>query len=500
MRESTITLLNQARSLLGQQDRWDDAIDLYTEVLDEQPSNAEALTYRAWLRYRSGEDPDEAIAAWEEALRLDPEATDAAVFGIIARSDLGRYDEAAEALDAIDLAAAPPEVAGLIQQRGIVGEVYGESRFDLLDDPDEAPGLDELDLSIDEALAAAGYLVNSGRAGGPVAALKLYEAITDVDPTNPAALSRRALILAQVGELDQAATLLDQAVEAAPDDPEALLSRASFLAGRRRCGASHRLRRPRSPGGDRRCTAATGRARRGPRCIDLRLRSSISGSGTAEVAALDDVPTGGAELPDRTLLALVAGHGDAGGGQRVEHEGDHVAVTAQHRRRVGRDEAVDHGHDRPRATALDEVRDHLDLDAELGRQRFDRLAAAQCRAGEDRARRRRRRGRPRDGEPVRGLRRRAGRSRSAAPLPRAPALPWRTRWMVTVVAGVASSSVESTALPDRHAKRLPSPGAGRRDVPRAVRSRRRSRRRRRLQRASSTSPAGPTRRASRACP
>lgn len=230
LRESTITLLNQARSLLGQQDRWDDAIDLYGEVLEEQPSNTEAITYRAWLQYRSGEPPEQSLEAWNDALVLDPDATEAAVFEIIVLGDLGRYDEAAEALDGIDLANAPPEVAVLVQQRGIVGEVYGESRFDLLDERDEEPGLDELDLTVDEALAAAGYLVNSGREGGPVAALKLFEAITDVDPTNPAALSRRALILAQVGEVPAAEALLDQAVEANPEDPEALLSRATFLA------------------------------------------------------------------------------------------------------------------------------------------------------------------------------------------------------------------------------------------------------------------------------
>lgn len=231
LRESTITLLNQARSLLGQQDRWDDAIDLYDEVLDEQPSNTEAITYRAWLAYRSGGSPEASLAAWEEALLIDAGATDAAVFGIIVLSDLGRYDEAAEALDGLDLAAAPPEVAVLVAQRGIVGEVYGESRFALLDESTAAPGLDQLDLSIDEALAAAGYLVNSGREGGPVAALKLYEAIGDADPDDPAALSRRALILAQVGERRTASELLDRAVEANPGDAEALLSRASFLAG-----------------------------------------------------------------------------------------------------------------------------------------------------------------------------------------------------------------------------------------------------------------------------
>jgi tetratricopeptide (TPR) repeat protein len=401
LRESTITLLNQARSLLGQQDRWDDAIDLYTEVLDEQPSNTEAITYRAWLQYRSGEPPEAALEAWNEALLLDPDATEAAVFEIIVLSDLGRYDEAAEALDGIDLANAPPEIAGLVQQRGIVGEVYGESRFDLLDERDEAPGPRRARPVVDEALAAAGYLVNSGREGGPVAALKLFEAITDVDPTNPAALSRRALILAQVGEAPAAAALLDQAVEANPDDPEALLSRASFLARQRRsAGPGHGVWRSRSPGGTRRCAGPAARAGRGTRRSDLRLNPARSRrvrppqrwttatrsgwwSGAAEVAAFEDVAVGGAELPDRALLALVACEGDTGGGQGVEHERDHVAVAAQHRRGSGGHQSVDHRHDRPCTTSFGEIGDHLDLDTQLGCQRLDRLAAPQRRAGED---------------------------------------------------------------------------------------------------------------------
>ena len=49
-RTSVVTRLNQARALLGEQDRWDDAIDLYESVIEEQPSNTEALTYEGWLQ------------------------------------------------------------------------------------------------------------------------------------------------------------------------------------------------------------------------------------------------------------------------------------------------------------------------------------------------------------------------------------------------------------------------------------------------------------------
>lgn len=230
VRASVITRLNEARTFLGDEERWDDAIVLYDSVLDEQPSNAEALTYRAWLQYRSGEDPDAALADMAEAARLDPAYADAVVFRTIVLTDLERWDEAAEVLESIDLANAPPEIATLISQRGLDGQIYGESRFEQLQASEE-PKLQELDLTVDQALAAAGHLLSSGREGGPVAALKLYGAVLLAEPTNPAALSRRALVLAQSGFPDQAAELLELAVEANPDDPEVRLSRATVLAG-----------------------------------------------------------------------------------------------------------------------------------------------------------------------------------------------------------------------------------------------------------------------------
>ena len=231
LRESTITLLNQARSLLGQQDRSPDAIDLYTEVLDEQPSNAEALTYRAWLRYRSGEDPDEAIAAWEEALRLDPEATDAAVFGIIARSDLGRYDEAAAALGAIDLAAAPPEVAGLIRQRGIVGGSTASPASISSTSPTRPPASTSCRSVHRRGARGSGLPRQQRPHGRPGRGAEAVRGDHRRRAHEPRSTQPPGADPGPGGELDQAAALLDQAVEANPADPEALLSRASFLAG-----------------------------------------------------------------------------------------------------------------------------------------------------------------------------------------------------------------------------------------------------------------------------
>ena len=91
IRKSTVTKLQEAQQLLSDSDKWDEAISIYDEVLQDQPSNAEALTYRAWLRYRTGEDSDPQIRDWREVRILNPEFADAIVFLTIALSDESRF-------------------------------------------------------------------------------------------------------------------------------------------------------------------------------------------------------------------------------------------------------------------------------------------------------------------------------------------------------------------------------------------------------------------------
>ena len=227
VRQSEITRLNEAQRLFSDPDAWDDAIEIYDSVLAENPSNAEAITYRAWLTYRQGGSADDALDAFDEAGRLDPDYPDATVFETIVLADEGRYDEAAEVLDTLDLDSAPPEIALIVNQRGVAGEVYGESRRPLIEATAE-PTLDQLELTVDQALAAAGYLFSDAAdASSPVNALKLYRAIRADEPTHPAASSREAWLLFQSG-LPGAEELIDQTVDANPASAEALFTRASI--------------------------------------------------------------------------------------------------------------------------------------------------------------------------------------------------------------------------------------------------------------------------------
>lgn len=234
VRSSVVSLLNEARSLFSTPDRWAEAIEIYDEALQQQPSNVEALTYRGWLRYRSGEPADTVLADFEEVGRLDATYPDATVFHAIVLADEGDHAAAADVLSRLDLASAPAEVRIVLDAEGIVGEVYGEATYAPLLEAGE-PTLADLGVDTERALAAAGYLLSSDKDARAVAAIKLYRAVRIDDPGNAAALSREALILFQSSggapELEaQAIDLANQAVAANPDDPEALITRASILA------------------------------------------------------------------------------------------------------------------------------------------------------------------------------------------------------------------------------------------------------------------------------
>ncbi|MEM7285394.1 MAG: hypothetical protein AAF480_03505 [Actinomycetota bacterium] len=234
VRQSEITRLNEARRLFVDPDTWDDAIDIYDSVLEDNPSSVEALTYRAWLSYRLGDSADAALSAFDEVARIDAEYPDATVFETIVLADAGRYEEAADTLGTLDLASAPTDIALIVGQRGLAGEVFAEARRERIESI-ERPTLDDLDLTVDQALAAAGYL-SSGVADstGPVSVLKLYRAVRADDPTHPAASSREAWLLFQAGR-PGADELLDAAVAANPSSAEPLFTRASIrLASDRR--------------------------------------------------------------------------------------------------------------------------------------------------------------------------------------------------------------------------------------------------------------------------
>ena len=232
IRKSTVTKLQEAQQLLGDSETWGQAISIYDEVLEDQPSNVEALTYRAWLRYRIGEDSDPLIKDWREVRILNPEFADAIIFLTIALSDESRFPEALIELQELQQLEITSQLRSVLDSQGLIGKVYAEAKYDLLQNA-EQPNLYELEMNTQTALEAANYLLQSDKAQRSVSALKLFRAILEDDPSNPEASSRQALLLAQTGDValyQRAINQINFAVSQNPRNIEVLLTRAILIS------------------------------------------------------------------------------------------------------------------------------------------------------------------------------------------------------------------------------------------------------------------------------
>jgi len=117
IRTSTREMLGEAQQLAAAGDS-EGAIEVYNEILELQPTNVEALTYRGWFLRLEG-STDEAQASVEEAVALDPAYPDARVFAAVIAADVGDDDAARAHLDAFDALDAPPIMRDLVAQMGL---------------------------------------------------------------------------------------------------------------------------------------------------------------------------------------------------------------------------------------------------------------------------------------------------------------------------------------------------------------------------------------------
>ena len=231
IRKSVTSQISDAQLLLGNPDRWEEAIEIFNDVIEMEPSNVEAITYRAWLKYQSGAEVGDQIKAWKEVLLLEPGYSDALVFLSISLSNEGRYEEASIYLDELRSSPVREEIAAIVQQRGLYGEVYAEARYQTIVSISE-PTLKDLELEPDIGLEVANYLLLSDKDERTVSAIKIYRAIIADFPTHPEALSREALLLWQTGDqelIERAINQLNFAVSENPNSLEPLLSRATVL-------------------------------------------------------------------------------------------------------------------------------------------------------------------------------------------------------------------------------------------------------------------------------
>jgi tetratricopeptide (TPR) repeat protein len=108
VRETTRTQLDQAITLASQGD-YEGAIEIEDQVLAEQPDNVEALTYKGWFQWRSGDQTG--VVTLIDATEADPDYPATHVFLAVAFRDLDRPESALRELDRLDELDPPPEIA-----------------------------------------------------------------------------------------------------------------------------------------------------------------------------------------------------------------------------------------------------------------------------------------------------------------------------------------------------------------------------------------------------
>lgn len=225
-------LLRDAQVAFGEGDL-DGAVELYDEVLEIQPSNAEALTYKAWFTRLLG-DPEAAAPLIEDAVAIDPDYADARVFAAAIALEMGDVATAQAHLDVFDQLSAPPFLEQLVAQQGLrarLGEAARVAAYErvapvlLVDDPPPfgATGLVAADVLLAAELVAADDVF---------AAVTLVQHALDDAPDDPDLLAGYAWILARSASLDEPAPaelalpFLDRALAAEPSHPEALVYRS----------------------------------------------------------------------------------------------------------------------------------------------------------------------------------------------------------------------------------------------------------------------------------
>jgi tetratricopeptide (TPR) repeat protein len=112
VRQSVTEKLNEANRLFGQGDA-EAAIALYDEVLGEQPTNAEALTYKGWALYTLVGDRASALTSLLDAATANPDYPDVHAFLAVVFLRSGLVEQAAAELDRLDALDPPPDIVEL---------------------------------------------------------------------------------------------------------------------------------------------------------------------------------------------------------------------------------------------------------------------------------------------------------------------------------------------------------------------------------------------------
>ncbi len=240
IRVSTRELLFEAQQTFGGGDM-PGALDIYDQVLDMQPSNVEALTYKGWLIRLQG-DTEQAKALVDDAVAIDPSYPDARVFAAVIAIDLGDAQAADSHLKVFDTLDSSPFSSQLVDSMGLRDRIAAALNGDgeaviarqrtalekiqpvlMVENP---PAFTTTGFTVTEVLDAAEALAADGQL---VDAVKLVDQVLAEVPDDVEALAGRGWLITrtQNTELVQAGIVyLDRALEIEPDYAKALVYRA----------------------------------------------------------------------------------------------------------------------------------------------------------------------------------------------------------------------------------------------------------------------------------
>ncbi len=232
IRSSTVSLLNDAAAEFGQ-GNVDKAIELYGDVLEIEQTNVEALTYRGWIQYQSG-NTAAARADFDDAVAFDPDYADVRVFRSIVALDDEDYETASAEIAAFD-AANPSAIAqNLVAQRQVRERIGVARMAELLDETDGLVDLDAANVRVEEAQLAGELFV---QLEDPQRAIRSFDSVLLIDENNASAMAWHGWTLALLAEsgveelFPESEEWLDRAVAADPNNADAHVFRA-FLFNR----------------------------------------------------------------------------------------------------------------------------------------------------------------------------------------------------------------------------------------------------------------------------
>jgi tetratricopeptide (TPR) repeat protein len=112
--QSVTEKLNEAGRCFSEGDA-DCAIELYDEVLADQPTNAEALTYKGWAQYVLLGDTEEALTTLIDAASAHGDYPDVHAFLAVVFFRSGLLQQASNELDRLDALDPPPDLLAQIE-------------------------------------------------------------------------------------------------------------------------------------------------------------------------------------------------------------------------------------------------------------------------------------------------------------------------------------------------------------------------------------------------